>query len=1012
MHVSFHDDGEGISYLSSEIWGKFFTYLTPKEIKSVSSVCRWLHRLAIDTTLNANGILDPTVKCGIVLNGSAHPKAEGFDGLAALQLALFIPRIDRFSVTFTGTGDLISMARGMRRCRRLVQKYQSIHDISIEIQVDTSRFLVNGRLGDPLPRDFRGLLDFHGLLNTIAILPSLASFRVATGWHFDTKNMVELLPLVPRLQSSSPSLLNRSHKLYKAVSQRRSYTLKTSPTPLTFLIDTPALVLPPIYPWTMSILSSRSITALQLHMLIAASDWTVILSEIADAVPQLTDLTILGVRMPVTELIRSLTRFKELTHLTIDSALEFPCEPSIRIIVPTEPTPPTLVRLPPFPTRVDLKHLTTLAMRPEHVDVLLQAPKPLPALTSLRLRLELFDLTSKPMIYLMERVLTHFRMSKNRSLPLSLDVGANISREALMCRTLDVALSQGTIWENTFSSIEHLRVRGYGNRSPVVLARWATLFRGASSFSLAETDIPRDTVIAMVAELGKTCPRLREITIGEVIYHPADTESIQAREVLSGTGFVDLPDDVLLIILESLGSELYSLSRLSRRLHLLALPIYLARNGIPDPSEKCEFRLVNHPTGGEALSVLSSSLFLQKIKHISCHFKPGGSISCYMHHIERISAFISKLPSAEDVSLSLPDCESFDREINDVVLQRWRSVFGGLLNALLERSCTSLTIRGAPYPLKFGPSELPWPTTEATLRISSLAHTNASIRSFSFHPNSLLSYSGIHWTFSALRCSQISILSVSIVSDTLLDVISEELPNLQQLEVVSCAENLDHELLAFLCKLTGLIRLSLPLTQNIQGSAPFTERVVPTFPCLRALVAPAPFVMCFLLADAPLPMLKTLEVGATTEYSLPRGWPLSKILAALSERVPAQLAITLDITLDPMRWSHPAWLMEEFHNLIYGDDELCADSWREGIKLVNTLRLRGSGMRAQTGSACDQVLYAITPHFPALQNLSVEDGSDQFMSGWKSAIAFVLDKSPGLEKVMFGDKTVYTASVQ
>ncbi|KAJ6595022.1 hypothetical protein DFH09DRAFT_1273146 [Mycena vulgaris] len=983
----------GFLCLPSEVLERILEYLLPRDIKAVISVSRRLHELAITTLLESqNTLLDPPIHCTVTLNVTSNPEAEYFDALAALQLAVFIPTIDSFHLICTGTGGTIDLARGIQRCRRLLHKFPSLREVSIDLQAYDGDLLVDWCMGDPLKRDFDALLD------TIADLPALSSFRVATGWHFNT---LKLFPLDARLGASPPGLLDR----WKDIFLRRSMPSTAPRTPHTFLIDTPLLMLPSIYRWTISTLSSRPITALRLNMLAAPADWAVILPEIAAAVPQLAELTVLGVRLHATDLVRCVARFSKLTALTTDSVPAFSTGPSFPMIARAAEDPPPEIR--PFWRNACLRNLTTLAARPDHLEALLQAHKPLPALASLCVRLELLDLNAMPTVLRMERITARLRESVHKSLPLTLDVHANISPEALMCRTLDVALWEGTRWDNAFGSIEHLRVRDYGSHSCVVLARWATLFCGATHLSLTGSGQALESSVSLLrAEVHRTCPLIRTITVGGVDYHPGDTHTSIGAVISGTTSLLDLPDDVLLLVFDDLGPELYALSRLSRRLHLLALPIYLAQEGMPDPGELCEFRFVNYPTAADALSVLSSALFLNQIKHISCHFHPSGLTSCYFHHITRLTAFLGKFPSVEAVSLSLVEFGNVDSEVNELVRQRWRIAFGGLISVILGKGCTALTIRGAPY-LKPGDSEPAWPTIETTMQLSSLARENASLRSFAFHPSEGLSYSATRWMFSALRCSAISTLSVSVDSSFVLDAIAEGLPNLPELEISSCFEGLDFQLLVLLCKLPALTRLSLPLRSTLHRSVPFKERVIPLFPQLKTLIASPPFIMHFLMADNPLPALERLEIRSTTGATLPREWSIAKIILALVARGRTP-AVALDLMLahpNPTRKFNALWMAANFEAFI-GD----AKSWDKASTLVDTLTLRSSnrhqllgaayqGRPEQLGAACEDVLRAVAPRFPALRHLAVDDGTREQVPGCDAALEFVLDKCPAIETI-------------
>ncbi|KAJ7718665.1 hypothetical protein B0H16DRAFT_1608924 [Mycena metata] len=893
------------------------------------------------------------------------------------------------------SGDTTRIARGIRSCQRIVDKFPSIRNVDVEFQVITydARFLPSGGMDDPLKSDFQALLD------TIAELPYLESLRVATGWHFDSAYMLELFPSVKPIHTASPlttasSLFKNPSKIYKSLFPRRTpestaptQRTPTRRTPFRFSIDTPILILPAFYPRTISILGSRSITALRLHMLIAPMDWEIIVSEIVQTVPHLAELTILGIRMPVPALIESISALHQLTLLTMDSAPDFVSPPSFRS-VPLPPLNSEVLSTPQsrLVSRVtmpaNLQKLTTLAVRPEHLDALLFPHNPLPALKTLCLRVELLDLHSPGTSLLMRKIVPRLRAT-HKSLPLIFDVRTNIAPEALMCRTLDFALSQGQMWDDAFGSIEHLRVRDYGDFSCAVLARWVTVFRGARRISLS--GLASASSERTIAEIRRTCPEVHTVTVDGFV-------EVEVGRWIDT--FLELPDDVLLIIFQHLGSELYALARLSRRLNLLALPVYLAHNGVPEPTELCEFRLVNRPMGGDTLSALSSAIYITQTKHISCEFTSGGNVSCYIHHIERLTSFIHKLSSVNAVSLSLVDLGNVDSEVNKLVRERWRRTFGALINVILERSCTSLTIRGAPY-LKPDPSEPAWLVSGSTIELSALAQSNSSIHAFSFHPPTTLSHFGIRWTLSALRFSQISILTITVSSAALLEVLAEELPTLAELEVISCPDFLDLKLIELLGKLPALTRLSLPFKADLHGNRPFvSDRIIPSLPNVRSLTTAAPFLLHFLLADNALPVLGNLEIRTSAAAALPSKWSLARVLEALKERGPkSPPVITLELALAHRQFE--LWLRSGGFRALIGTEV----AWGEASKLISGLHLRwsiGFGVKVDD---CERILRAILPHFPLLSSLSVDDGTGLEMARRVSVLALIMETYPEIRKV-------------
>ncbi|KAJ7045286.1 hypothetical protein C8F04DRAFT_1228295 [Mycena alexandri] len=912
--------------------------------------------------------LDPTLKSEVNFDGNfVDVDAQYFNPFTALRFALFIPNLQNFSATFNAStsSDITRIARGIRSCHRIVNKFPSIRNVAVEFQAIAydARFLPSGGMNDLLKSDFQALLD------TIADLPHLESLRIATGWHFDSAYMLELFPSVkpihpPSQPTTASSLFKKPSKLYKNLFPRRTpertaAAAPTQRTPMTFSIDTPILILPAFYPRTMSILGSRPITALRLHMLIAPMDWGTILPEIVQTVPHLAELTILGVRMPVPALIESISALHQLTLLTMDSAPDFISPPSFRAI-PTPPLNSEVVSTPQSRLIMTayLQNLTTLAVRPEHLDALLYPHNPLPALKILCLRVELLDLNS-PGTSLLMRKIVHRLRATHKSLPLTFDVRANIAPEALMCRTLDIALSQGQTWDDAFGSIEHLRVRDYGEFSCAVLARWGTVFRGARKISLS--GLASSSSERIIAEIHRTCPEVQTVTVDGFI---------EAEVGRWADTFLELPDDVLLIIFQHLGPELYALARLSRRLNLLALPVYLAQSGVPNPPELCEFRLVNHPMGGDVLSALSSAVYITQTKHLSCEFTSGGNVSCYLNHIERLTSFIRKLSSIDQVSLSLVDLGNVDSEVNELVRQRWRRTFEVLLNVVLERSCTSLTIRGAPY-LKPDLSESARLVSGSTIELSALAQTNSSIHTFSFHPLTTLSHFGIRWTFSALRSSHISIL------------------------IVFCSDFLDLKLVELLGKLPALTRLSLPFKADLHGNRPFvSDRIIPSLPNLRSLTTAAPFLLHFLLAENALPVLENLEIRTSAAAALPSKWSLARVLSALKERGPKlPPVITLELTLAHRQFE--LWLRSGGFRALIGTEV----AWGEASKLINSLHLRWSIGYGVKIDACERILQAVLPHFPFLSSLSVDDGTGHEMAAQASVLALILETYPDIRSV-------------
>lgn len=114
-----------------------------------------------------------------------------------------------------------------------------------------------------------------------------------------------------------------------------------------------------------------------------------------------------------------------------------------------------------------------------------------------------------------------------------------------------------------------------------------------------------------------------------------------------------LPDSVLLAIFHHLSKELYVLSLLSRRLHHLALPLFLSQLDVPDPSGSPRLYLCSVVRQLDALSALRIALFLPSIVHLTCHFPPEDlsteDLSASFRSLTRIRSLAEKLSSIGEV---------------------------------------------------------------------------------------------------------------------------------------------------------------------------------------------------------------------------------------------------------------------------------------------------------------------------------------------------------------------------
>ncbi|KAF8167304.1 hypothetical protein B0H34DRAFT_10590 [Crassisporium funariophilum] len=172
-----------------------------------------------------------------------------------------------------------------------------------------------------------------------------------------------------------------------------------------------------------------------------------------------------------------------------------------------------------------------------------------------------------------------------------------------------------------------------------------------------------------------------------------------------------LPIELLLHICDDSGFPknilLYQLSRVSRYFHNICIHHLLPRYGILNASK---YSAIVIPSGkGEApeqmlypvdgLSALRLALSVTEIQELTCTFPdPGLDFHDLVHHMERLQSLITRLTKVEKVTLT------FDKDVcyckgdeTGALLVRWAYHSGRLLNTILEKGCTCLTVRGARY---------------------------------------------------------------------------------------------------------------------------------------------------------------------------------------------------------------------------------------------------------------------------------------------------------------------------
>ena len=152
------------------------------------------------------------------------------------------------------------------------------------------------------------------------------------------------------------------------------------------------------------------------------------------------------------------------------------------------------------------------------------------------------------------------------------------------------------------------------------------------------------------------------------------------------TGLLHLPNELLLEIFEDLSDDtLYQLAVICRRLHFLALPLVFKHHELNPTSGRCAL----YREEMRALPALRMSLSVTSLISIRCCFNAPTLIN-ESYELYRL---ISRLTSIKDVKLHLPVLDIRTNGI-EIDLRIWSQIFLWLLDAVIQKSCSKLTVTG------------------------------------------------------------------------------------------------------------------------------------------------------------------------------------------------------------------------------------------------------------------------------------------------------------------------------
>ena len=459
---------------------------------------------------------------------------------------------------------------------------------------------------------------------------------------------------------------------------------------------------------------------------------------------------------------------------------------------------------------------------------------------------------------------------------------------------------------------------------------------------------------------------------------------------------LDLPNELIITILSDpvfSPTDIYLISCLSKLLNMLAIPIYLSAHGIPEPEQEISLYVLDWDPYNlhspslnltkrcqpDALSALNVSTTISQVKHFKCFFqdpstKEGRNTYQEAYNlslaVNRTARFVERLKSVDTVEIYLVWDPYYvtvhgNKHITHVRIpevNEWTESFCKLLNLLVERGCTSLTVqydipqaltpnfrfrssnsiaktfsnvfqyvqkrrdRQAPtlqFDLEKSAYEgKPDSSSVESATLSRLAQEYNSIVALSLHSNVLLLPPFVNWTLSvlyshsSLTCITFSHLTFSEeVWSILLPLIADAVSNrLTKLSFFSqCTKLTAENLMRFIAHLPHLTHLSVDRLFCSRFQSSGTNFTPPYLPRLQVLQAPTELVSIILddqsspspfsrnkEASTGFPQLTSLTVYPCSQLHYPSDYIEStRIINALVKPIKHQLRdLEVEYTLD------------------------------------------------------------------------------------------------------------------
>ncbi|KAF7316523.1 hypothetical protein MIND_00171600 [Mycena indigotica] len=928
--------------------------------------CHRLNELALRVFLSRNDIPDPLRQCDVYLEGQGVERtALGL--LHALNLATlsFLKSTKTLSFIFLNA-DLSLGLRDLAQAASLVNRLSPIQHVSLEFRGT----ICENRIEMSTSIQRRWNSGFLDLWSAVLSNQTVSTLSIRTKWDF--LQSYKLYDSPSRIRDVSSARLTRAQSILRSTWRRLrpipSHTspsssvqraLPSPPTITAFHIESSLILHPAFYQMTLFTLRCSPITSLKLHsvpeLIKRRNTKGPNLSEdIVNALPFLTSLTIANMELETTVLCRFLSKFPQLTNLTIEPPGQYSYFQSTTRLVP--PLPRDVPRL---------ALLNELSVGSGYLVAFLQRPNFLARIARLHITIPMGDLLLPSLL----NDLAPIKRSPPAQMSLSLDK-FNLLASAIwaMENCIDVSLGLGNKWKDVFSRVKDLTlVRTHYpalHESPV-FRRWLALFPAAKKVTWDEYSSDDYPVV-----FSK-----QRIYASEDVHETKESKS-------NNTQFMDFPDDILISILELLTDELFDVALVCRRLNYLTIPIFLMASNIWNRTTHCcVIKLNSYPIARDHLAALSIALVLPHIEEVWVDIPRSGYIYPSLNHVQRLIPVLKRIDMVKKVSLRFGVAPKMHLEEHHIHLQyRWCSLFQELLNVVVNKeTCTTLHIRGSPY---LFPDEIRWNQrrhTQLKQHVLLDLPTQTNLTHISFEPAAMLSPIFEPWTTSVLQNSKLDSLRLDVTMEDyrFVEIISQALPHLRELEIrwlISPEKNL--RIATFLSRLTKLESLRMSSVFTDLTSAQPIPLAIPHLPHLTTLNASIPYIN-HLLRWVPhaLPSLQQLEISTLLSSSSTRPSTAIGSLETLFEglrRHNLSPRITLAVNFRTT-WERDAhWPRNAF-------DSVLGVGWVQWCPTISALKVKVTSPYSRLANWDSNAAYVSflrerLTMFPALTEVSFVDG--------------------------------------